>query len=217
MAKSGHKSGLAASIAKAYTRKWSFLAAFVMVFFFSFSILSSMGIVPEAAKEDTKLTAARQTASALDALPKELPLLIEIPSLDMEVSVKNPVSTDAKTLDAALLTGAVRYPTSAKLGEEGNVILFGHSSYLPVVRNSAYKAFNEIQDLKAGDRITVSGNGQAYVYAVEEVYKADAGEDAIPLTVSGRMLTLVTCDSFASKSDRFVVTAKLVESYPLTN
>jgi LPXTG-site transpeptidase (sortase) family protein len=209
------KKGLAHAAARAYSRKWSFLAAFAFIFLASFSLLDSMGLAPEKAEEVAK--APRQAASvgsALDRLPIEEPTRVEIPAIDLEIAVANPKSTDVAVLDAALLKGAVRYPTSAELGEKGNTVLFGHSSYLPIVHNSSFKAFNEIQDLEKGDRITVYGDGHAYVYAVDAVYKADAEQDAIPLTKTGHTLTLVTCDSFASKSDRFVVTATLVESYP---
>jgi LPXTG-site transpeptidase (sortase) family protein len=83
-----------------------------------------------------------------------------------------------------------------------------------VVRNENFKAFNNIEDLKKGDRIEVTGSTRTFVYEVESVRQADAETDAIPLTVEGSKLTLATCDSFGEKSDRFVVTANLVESYP---
>ena len=111
----------------------------------------------------------------------------------------------------------MRYPTSARLGETGNVVIFGHSSYLPVVGNQAYKAFNGIQKLVAGDTITVYSSGTAYTYQVRDVAKESAASDAgIDLAVTGRVLTLATCDSFGAKSDRFIVTADFVESHSVS-
>ena len=107
----------------------------------------------------------------------------------------------------------MRYPTSAKLGENGNVVLFGHSSYLPIVGNQAYKTFNGIQKLKAGDVITVSSSDEVYTYQVESMTKESANNAIIPLTVTGKELTLSTCDSFTTKTDRFVVVANFVESH----
>lgn len=205
------KEGLMYAIQRAYVNKWRFLATFVAVFFVSFSALAAFDMVPEK-KEDTKVATKPSVTTPAQKLPEELPSRIDIPAVGISVKVLNPTATDVASLDAALLSGAVRYPGSAKLGEEGNTVLFGHSSYLPVVHNQSYKAFNKIQDLEKGDRITVYGNGHTYVYAVDKVYQANATTDAIPLTVTGHTLTLVTCDSFASKSDRFVVTATLVES-----
>ncbi len=172
---------------------------------------------PEAAvKEDVEIPSASLLAAVVMTTP-ENPIRVEIPALKLDVSIENPESTDVAVLDAALLSGAVRYPTSAKLGEDGNVILFGHSSYLPVVNNKAFKAFNEIQNLKNGDQILVHGAGTTYVYVVKEVASASAESAALPLTKTGHTLTLATCDSFGKKSDRFVVVADLVESYPIAS
>lgn len=209
-----HGGGHGAADMNAKARKWSFLAVFAFVLVMSYSLLAALGLNPEPRAREIVRDTGRLTASALDALPVANPVRIVIPEVGVDAKVANPTSLNLATLDAALKDGAARYPTSAKLGEEGNVVLFGHSSYLPVVANSAYKAFNGIQDLTKGDRITVMSEGQAYVYAVDAVYTADATEDAIPLTTSGKTLTLVTCDSFASKQDRYIVTATLVESHP---
>jgi sortase (surface protein transpeptidase) len=63
--------------------------------------------------------------------------------------------------------------------------------------------------------ITVSSSDLTYEYSVDTVSQENANSAAIPLTVSGSELTLSTCDSFATKSDRFVVTATLVDSHPI--
>lgn len=207
------------ALGRAWSRKWSFLAVFLGTFFVSFSVLAAFDLVPEApakVAEDTTVPASALSASAVLAAPENA-VRVEIPAIDLNVSIENPESTSVAILDDALTRGAVRYPTSAKLGEEGNVILFGHSSYLPIVNNSAFKAFNDIQKLKEGDRITVYGEAQAYVYAVTSVASADAEEAAIPLSGEGHTLTLATCDSFGKKTDRFIVTADLVETYPLAS
>jgi LPXTG-site transpeptidase (sortase) family protein len=197
------------------TRKWSFLAAFALVFLVTFGTLGALDLLPDAASTVAPKPAALAASAVIAAPSPELPTKIEIPAIKLSATVSNPESTDVNVLDNALLTGAVRYPSSSKLGEAGNVIIFGHSSYLPIVNNSAFKTFDGIQNLKQGDRISVTGSGHVYVYAVTSVVKANAETDAIPLTVSGSVLTLATCNSFATKSDRFVVTANLVESDPL--
>ena len=208
--------GFAGIVAATYQRKWSFLVAFLLVFFTAFSVLTALDMVPEPrmAEEDDE---QNLTATVLSSIPEEpeLPLKIEIPEIDLEVAIENPTDTDVAVLDRALLKGAVRYPTSAELGEEGNVILFGHSSYLPVVNNDAFKIFNKIQDLEEGDRIIVYGTDSKYVYEVETVSQEDANSAAIPLEVGEPTLTLATCDSFGKKTDRFVVIAKLVERQAL--
>jgi len=210
----------------AYGRKWSFLVTFSLVFVGSVSMLARLDLLPDYPPVSadqapspvvTLATSAPRQAdvSSAPVTKPESPGKIEIPTLRLSATIANPTATDVTTLDAWLLKGAVRYPTSARLGEDGNVVLFGHSSYLPVVKNSAYKTFNDIQKLSAGDTIIVYSASTAYTYAVRSVAKEKAGDGAILLQVSGKVLTLATCNTFATKSDRFVVTADFVESHPL--
>jgi sortase (surface protein transpeptidase) len=46
---------------------------------------------------------------------------------------------------------------------------------------------------------------------------AKAENFVIDLSGTGRKLTLVTCNSFATKSDRFVIEAEFVTSYPIAS
>ena len=91
------------------------------------------------------------------------------------------------------------------------MLIFGHSSHLPVVHNQAFKAFNDIQKLEKGDPIFVVGKDKVYIYAVEKVEEANTASDAIALDVKGAKLTLATCNNFGSKEDRFILTATLVK------
>lgn len=200
-------------------KKWSFLAIFLLVFFFTLSALVAMGAAPTFVMHiprDHIYTPLPLPAEPVQSEPLftqgegELPIGIDIPSVGVKANVGNPSSTDVEALDEALLSGAVRYPTSAKLGEDGNVIIFGHSSHLPVVHNQAFKAFNEIATLSEGDPIFVYSRGRRYTYAVESVKEETADTGTIPLVVEGSKLTLATCDNFGEKADRFIVTAVLV-------
>lgn len=207
-------------------RKWSFLAAFFIMLVLAISALGAADLLPEPRATEPapeiSLSAsplvgspAAAPAQPAAAAKKEFPQRLSIPSIGLSVDIHNPAKTDIATLDEALLAGVVRYPTSATLGTKGNVVIFGHSSYLPVVHNPAFKAFTGIEKLRTGDRITVYGSVRAYVYAVEEVGSADADSDAIPLSVEGSILTLSTCDSFGKKTDRFIVVARLIETRDL--
>ena len=203
-----------------YLRKWAFLGLFVFVFIFSTIVLAQLDFLPSSvsAKEGENIfSATNQMAAislnALSPMLPELPTKIVIPKINLSATIANPTTTDTATLDEALLKGAVRYPTSARLGEEGNVVLFGHSSYLPIVGDEAYKTFDGIQKLVAGDSITVYSSDLAYLYKVRSVTKESATDSAIPLSVTGKVLTLSTCDSFSATTDRFVVVADFVESH----
>ncbi|MGE5540723.1 MAG: sortase [Bacillota bacterium] len=198
-----------------YRNTWTFLVVAFVVFGATVFVLSSFDLLPDSSLRGTTAPTASDTKNADALTGAVLPEKIEIPKIKLSATVANPTTTDADVLDKDLLYGAVRYPTSGGLGANGqNVVLFGHSSYLPVVHNQAYKLFDGIQNLTKGDQILVTGNGTVYVYQVDTVASADAETDGIPLTVSGNQLTLVTCDSFKTKSDRFVVVAHLVNRYP---
>jgi len=205
----------------ALTKKWSFFGVFCIVFFGSVALLARLDFLPQTPPAPAvTLSASPLVASSSPAAPApagaESPVSVSIPSISLSATVADPTTTDIEALDAFLLHGAVRYPTSALLNENGNVVLFGHSSYLPVVKNQAYKTFDGIQKLKAGDTIVVTSATTAYTYEVRTVAKEDANSAAIPLDVSGRVLTLSTCDSFTTKTDRFVVTADFVSSHSVT-
>ena len=207
-------------------KKWSFFGLSALVFAATVLALAQLDLLPDPASAASAAPAISLSASPLVAAEgtvpagissAELPVKIAIPEIQLSATIANPDTTDVTALDNLLLKGAVRYPTSAKLGETGNVVLFGHSSYLPVVLNQAYKTFDGIQKLAAGDVITVYSSDTAYTYEVRSVAKESANDAAIPLSVSGRVLTLSTCDSFGAKTDRFVVVADFVESHPLSS
>ena len=192
----------------------AFGALFVALFGLTFGFLALVGATPNI-PPDSLIEPAQQQSTMQDDNP-ELPVRIVARDIGLDQSVSNPVSTDIGVLDRALLKGGVRYPTSAQLGISGTVLIFGHSSYLPVVRNQAYKAFDGIQDLKPSQTISVYSGTTEYRYAVTGVKVADANKDVVELPQDGKHLTLVTCDSFGSKSNRFVVTADFVGEYPRT-
>lgn len=157
-----------------------------------------------------------EDGSAIETLGNSvLPLRIHIEKLGKTVSVLNPTSRTIADLDTALLDGVVRHPDSATLGQDGNVFILGHSSYLPNVFNKNFQAFNGIQDLAWGDTIEVFAEGSVYQYRVEKVYRARAQDVTVPIAGSEKKLTLATCNSFGSVDDRYVVEAKQVSEKKL--
>ncbi|OGG73180.1 hypothetical protein A3A38_04750 [Candidatus Kaiserbacteria bacterium RIFCSPLOWO2_01_FULL_53_17] len=208
-----------------------FFAATIVIFFLSLSVADSVGFVPfyiDGTESDRDASVALSNLPELgkegqgtrDEGPEEtiisvLPSHIRIPTIDLDLPVSNPASRDIETLDTILQKGPARYVDSAKLGEKGNILIFGHSSHLPVVHNQMYKAFNRIPELEAGDTITVEGGGKEFSYRVTAVKTVNAEEGIIDLSKTGNRLTIVTCDTLTSKSARFVVEAELVGSYEI--
>jgi LPXTG-site transpeptidase (sortase) family protein len=213
---SDSRKGIIASVGKT----GSFLITFGLVFAGMFLFLAAVDTLPNGPVRSASQPVAHEAAPShsvetTSAMIAEAPVRVVAPAIGMNVTVSNPSSTNVDVLDTALLKGAVRYPTSAMLGVNGTVLLFGHSSYLPIVHNQNYKAFDGIQNLKKGETISVYSGANEYRYAVSEVRVADATEDVVELSATGKHLILVTCDSFTKKTNRFVVTADLVGTYSL--
>jgi len=203
------------------TRPISFSVAFVAFFLLCFSFLALVGATPNPlSSTDTSNNAPQSSGVAANVSAPEAPIRVVAKDIGLDIQIVNPTSTDINDLDNALTQGAVHYPTSAPLGINGTVLLFGHSSYLPVVYHSYYKTFDGIQDLKTGAIVSVYSGTTEYRYAVSGVRVADSTDDndnQIPLSNDNKYLTLVTCDSFAAKSNRFIVTATFVGAYALDN
>jgi LPXTG-site transpeptidase (sortase) family protein len=207
-------------------RKVSFVLVFFTVFLFSYAFLSWIDFLPELV-EKTEETESTMTIEAEvpvivpaiaepvikpDPVNPVYPTNIYIEALDRNIPVLNPTSRNIADLDAALLKGAVRHPDSATLERAGTVFILGHSSYLPVVRNKAFQAFNDIQKLKWGDLIEVTTAEGMYLYRVDKVYRANAQDVTVPIAGSEKRLFLATCNSFGSIDDRYIVEAELLET-----
>ena len=209
--------------------KGVFVAVAVMLFFCSLSAADSIGFVPyyvdgsessrevalsdlpELGEENIQPIAAvvEPTVTEVGVKPEH----ISIASVDLDLPVQNPETRDIEKLDELLKKGPARYVDSALLGQKGNIVVFAHTSHLPVVHNQMYKAFNRLPDLSSGDIVTISGGGKEFLYSVTSVRRADAEEELIDLSRSGNRLTLVTCDTLTSKTSRWIVEAELVGSY----
>jgi LPXTG-site transpeptidase (sortase) family protein len=210
-----------------------FLAVSVVIFGLSLSAASSIGFVPYYL--DGSLPTRSAEELALDELPElgeetvavapqepqseifvgVYPDRIIIDEIGLDLKVSNPETRDLEELDAVLKDGPARYVDSARLGEKGNVLIFGHSSHLPVVHNAMYKAFNRIPELESGDLIALQGNGKEFVYRVTGIEQVDAAEGIIDLGRDATKLTIVTCDTLTGKSSRFVLEAEFIGSYDI--
>ena len=220
------------------TRPWEALVVFLVIFFLMCTALAIVDFVPEepgtiATKTptvtvNTVTTIAEVTKTApvqninliagptpavMQAATGLKPTRVVIAKVGVDTPVSNPTSQSLSALDDALLSGAVRYPGTAFLNEEGSVVIFGHQSYLPVVHNKAFKAFNDVQKLVAGDIISVYAGNVEYRYAVRTVTLTTTDAGSIALDTKGQTLTLVTCNSLGSKEERNIVKADLIGTF----
>ncbi len=198
----------------------AFAAAFLGFFFVALVFFSVLDLTPDPVTTEGITSSSVPASNTVAETPSNPEDAVRVVAKDVSLDVKvvNPTSTDINDLDTALESGAVHYPTSAPLGVNGTVLLFGHSSYLPVVYHQYYKTFDGIQNLKNGQVVSVYSATTEYRYKVTGVRVADStdeNDNQIALPSDAKYLTLVTCDSIAAKSNRFVVTAAFVGAYAL--
>jgi len=192
-------------------RALAFALTFIFLFALTYAFLGVVDALPNPPAGTT-----RESASGNQPADRaELPVRVVISDVGVDWRVLNPTELDLDTLNAAVDEAPMRWPTSGLLGQNGTVALFGHSSHLPIVRNQAFKAFNNIERLVPGQVVSVYSDTTEYRYTVTNVRVASAEEDVVELPADGKYLALVTCDSFGSKSDRFVVTATFEGAYAL--
>lgn len=141
-----------------------------------------------------------------------IPDRLVAPSIGLDTNIVNPRSRDYVVLDNALLDGVVYYPGSGYLHEDANLLFFGHSSFLPIVRNENFKVFNRIKDLQIGDTIEVHANGERSIYRVTSNVLTKESEVRVDFGAEKPTITLATCNSFGAKEDRYVVRAELIDS-----
>lgn len=177
------------------------LSSFFLLYIFKAVPVELQSGLAETSKEEASVMKNNVEVEAV--LPKH----IKIPRIGVDVSISNPESDSVAVLDDYLTRGSVRYPGSGSL-TSGNMFLFAHSTGIKIVQNQAYKAFNNLQSLKAGDVISISGeDGKTYLYSVSSVKLATDKDVLVRFDKSDRMLTLSTCNTFGQKSERYVVEA----------
>ena len=124
---------------------------------------------------------------------------ISIPSIDCEL----PLLDGAGKVE--LRYGAGRLIGSAGPGEPGNLVIFGH-------RMRRYGSiFNRLGEVKPGDSIRISRDGETFTYIVDEIRTVDPSSLSyyIDLEKEGdngsRRITLITCTPVGVGSHRLLV------------
>lgn len=134
------------------------------------------------------------------------PHIIEIPKISIKAPIMFSTSTNPKVFTSLLKKGTMHFPTSALPGQEGAVVILGHSSspYWPKINYDW--VFSDLNKLEKGDEVTIDFNGERYQYRVVNKYVLDkGGELKADLTKGENMLILVTCWPPGRNRQRLVV------------
>lgn len=198
------------------------LLAFATIFFVIYGSLSLAhgGVALENPEYAAAVESPTESAGGLvefekpdkkeeEAVGQSKPSRIVAHSIGLDAAIVYPPSRDITVLDEALLRGVVHYPGSGYFGENANMFFFGHSSFLPVVVNENLRIFNRIQELQRGDIIDIYSGEKKLRYRVTSNVLATYSEVRVVFASERPMITLVTCNSFGAREDRFVIEAEL--------
>jgi LPXTG-site transpeptidase (sortase) family protein len=136
---------------------------------------------------------------------------VEIPKLELEAPIVSPIDNNLEDLEEALDQGVVHYPGSASPGEEGTIILMGHSAPSNWPDINYDRVFSEIVNLEEGDEIFISFNNLLYPYQVVDQHIFSREEEEIFLAQENneKRLVLSTCYPPGKDFQRLVVVALL--------
>ena len=186
------------------------------VFMFSFfnEVIIAPFIQPSRTSASTPLIVS-DSDIAVSGQPK-----IIIPKINLEIPVDyNQTSIDEDTLQTALESGIVHYPTTTLPGQTGNAAFFGHSSN-NIFNKGKYKfAFVLLHQLEKGDTFYLTYNQKAYVYKVtnKQVVEPNAVGVLNPIPGQTATATLITCDPPGTNLKRLVVVGEQVSPDPSGN
>jgi LPXTG-site transpeptidase (sortase) family protein len=138
---------------------------------------------------------------------------IVIPKINVQIPVIYDVNTiDEAAVEKGLERGVVHYADTAMPGQDGNLVIFGHSSN-NIFNPGKYKfAFVLLSHLDNGDTFYIQKDGKRYTY---QVYKKQIVKpsDVSVLAASDKpaTATLITCDPPGTSTNRLVVVGEQID------
>ncbi len=139
----------------------------------------------------------------------------------VRVSSENLIQRDWKALEKdiqeALRGGVVHYPGTSLPGENGNIVVTGHSSYFPWDPGRFKDVFALLHDVEVGDRVVVYYNQKKFIYEIKEKFEVKPTQIEVLKQTETETLTLITCTPVGTNLRRLIVIAKPVEETSLQN
>lgn len=162
------------------------------------------------------LFSSENTAKQTDDNPSQV---ATAPTLTIpKINVTTPVVFEPSIVEAqvqkALESGVVHYGNTAKPGEVGNTVIFGHSSN-DWDRPGDYKfIFVLLEKLNVGDTYSIDYEGQRYEYKIYERSVILPTDVHVVQPTAEPTSTLITCWPVGTTQKRFIVKAKQISPEP---
>lgn len=133
--------------------------------------------------------------------------LVIIPKINVEVPVVYGLRSIAEdVIHDALDNGVVHYPTTPVPGQNGNVVIVGHSSNNIFNRGKYKFAFVLLSRLEVGDTFMLHYNSKRYIYRVyDKKIVTPTDVSVLGPTDKNATATLITCDPPGTAAKRLVV------------
>ncbi len=152
-----------------------------------------------------------------DIVPYENRIIVpkigkNIPLVDVELTKNVDFDHMENIFMKELEKGVIRYPGTARPGENGNAFIFGHSSNFPWMPGEYNQVFALIDKLTYGDEIIVYYNQKKYVYVIREKKIVKPGDvKVLNRNPENKELSLMTCWPLGTTLKRMIVFAELQE------
>lgn len=151
-----------------------------------------------------------------DKSDKMLVADIEIEKININVPMVWSKTEDDRQMLKDLENGVAHFANTSAPGQNGNMIVSGHSSNYIWAKGNYNHIFKNLNDLNKGDIIivrTIQKNGRvlAYKYAVTEKFISSADDERIFADSKNPTLTLTTCWPIGTTFKRAIIKAEIVK------
>lgn len=199
-----------------------FLASFVVIAVFlniqatfswgSYFIQKLFGANQSLAKTDPLPTSSLVIINADSPTPMpSMPVLatLSIPSLNVKAPIIFAKTNNESELEKDLEQGVVAYPGSAYPGQPGTLAISGHSSSYPWYKGQYGHIFSLLDTLQPGDQISITADGQTFLYAVQKQIIASPASIQFD-QIKNYNLILFSCWPVGTNADRIAIAANLI-------
>lgn len=130
---------------------------------------------------------------------------ISIPKIDIK-------DADVSNRDTDLTRHLVQYNSDSVPPEEGNTVIFGHSTLPQLYKPGDYKTiFANAYKLGVGDLIIVDRDNKSYSYKVESVIVVDPTDTSVlAQNFSDSFITIITCTPPGTVWKRLIIKARKI-------
>ncbi len=150
-----------------------------------------------------------EAVDTIDASYNAGPDSIIISKLGVKAPLLWASGTTQKQLNESLNQGVILYPGSALPGQNGEVVLSGHSSIFPWVKTQYGQVFTLLDKLQAGDTVSLVYNHRQYDYQITGQEVLNPNQIKISDT-DQPVLKLTTCWPIGTSAKRLVVYGELI-------